>query len=466
VLSANAYLGAPPIAQALGAGADVVITGRCVDSAVTLGVLMHEFGWREHEFDKLASGSLAGHIIECGCQATGGLHTDWEEVPDWPNMGYPIVECHADGSFVVTKPPDTGGKVTRANVVEQMLYEIGDPAAYVLPDVSCDFTEVTVVQQGVDRVLVSPAKGTVPPANYKVSATCHDGYRCTGMMIIVGIDAVRKAKRTAESVIRRTEAILKAKGEPRFTATHIDVVGGESMYGRHSRAAEAREVLMRVVATHPSQSALTIFSREIAPGTTSTGAGRPSVRPLIRPFSFLIDKTAVPVSVESDGQRSSVPIASFPQAVTSVCRTTSICPPAFSWPNEERAEVRLIELAWARSGDKGDLSNIGLVARRPEWLPLLWECVTPDVVRDYFSHLVKGRIERFYVPGTASMNLLMHEALAGGGPSSMRLDPLGKGMAQMLLDLVITVPVSVAEGARSTNVRASPTKAAALSEVA
>jgi hypothetical protein len=450
VLSANAYLGALPIAAALAAGAEVVITGRCVDSAVTLGPLMHEFGWTASDFDLLSSGSLAGHIIECGCQATGGLHTDWEDIPDWANIGYPIVECHADGSFVVTKPEGTGGKVIRAAVAEQLLYEIGDPGAYLLPDVSCDFREVAIEQQGENRVRVSPAKGRPPTPSYKVSATRQGGYRCAGSLVIVGIDAEKKARRTAEAIVERTGRILREGGQPPFTSTHIEVIGAESLYGPRARMRASREVMMRVVANHPQKAALAMFAREIAPagtswapGTTGPGGGRPSVSPLIEPFAFLLEKRAVPVAFVLDGERHAVPI---PAGDGDGIAPAAAVPPPWTEPAEAMEEVRLLQLAWARSGDKGNLSNIGLVARRPEWLPLLWERVTPEAVRAYFAHLVHGRVERFYLPGIAAMNLLLHEALDGGGPSSMRMDPLGKGMAQMLLDMRVRVPRSLAAG--------------------
>jgi hypothetical protein len=448
VLSANAYLGALPIAAALAAGAEVVITGRCVDSAVTLGPLMHAFGWGASDFDRLASGSLAGHIIECGCQATGGLHTDWEAIPDWANIGYPIVECHADGSFVVTKPEGTGGRVLRAAVAEQLLYEIGDPGAYRLPDVCCDFRDVRIEQRGEDRVWVSPARGRAPGAQYKVSATRLDGFRCAGSLVIVGIDAEKKARRTAQAILERTGRLLRERGAPPFSATHAEVIGAESLYGPHARAQGVREVMMRVVADHPSQEALAMFAREIAPagtswapGTTGPGGGRPSVSPLVKPFAFLLDKSALEVGFVLDGERHAVPI---PRSEGDDAIPPIEAPVPWQESGEPTERVRLLQLAWARSGDKGDLSNIGLIARRPEWLPLLWARVTPEVVRAYFAHLVHGRVERFHLPGIAAMNLLLHEALDGGGPASRRMDPLGKGMAQMLLDMEIEVPRSIA----------------------
>jgi hypothetical protein len=450
VLSANAYLGAFPVARALAAGAEIVITGRGVDSAVTLGPLIHEFGWSADDYDRLAGGSLAGHIIECGCQATGGLYTDWESVPDWPDIGYPIVECDEEGGFVVTKPPGTGGLIREACIAEQMLYEIGDPGAYLLPDVTCDFRDVKIAQIDDDHVLVTGAKGRAPTDTYKVSATAMGGYRCAGSMVIVGIDAAAKARRTGESIVARTRRILAEVGLGDFTRARVELLGAESLYGPHARTSHVREAMVRVVVDHPQKKALEIFAREIvpsgtswSPGTTGPGGGRPSPSPLIKPFSFVLPKSEVAVGVWMDGVRTEI---KSPDVVRQTAPRNST-PEPLDWadpPNETLIELPLIKLAWARSGDKGDISNIGVIARRPEWLPLIWRRVTPEVVKNYFAHLVKGRVERFHVPGIHAVNFQLHEALDGGGPASTRMDPLGKGMGQMLLDLNVKVPQSVA----------------------
>ncbi len=448
MLSANAYLGAFPIASALDAGADIVITGRCVDSATTLGPLIHAFCWTPDDLNQLAAGSLAGHIIECGCQATGGLHTDWQSVPDWPNMGYPIIECHANGDFDLIKPPDTGGVVKRAAVVEQMLYEIGDPGAYELPDVSCDFRPVEIDQIDNGRVRISGAVGNTPSETYKVSATALDGFRCAGSMVIIGIDAAAKAQRTGEAVLTRSRTLLKAAGFADFTRTAITLFGAESLYGQNARTGQSREVMVRIVADHPVKDALKLFAREISPagtswspGTTSPGGGRPSPSMLIKPLSFLLDKAALSPEFSIAGVTCAAS-QHAPRVITTPAPPTE--PPAWPATQENTVTLPLVKLALARSGDKGDIANIGLVARQPEWLPLLWARVTPEAVRDYFAPLVKGDVERYYLPGVSAINYVMHDALDGGGPASCRMDPLGKGLGQMLLDMPVSVPVSIA----------------------
>ena len=484
VLTANAYLGAQPIKAALDAGAQVVVTGRCVDSAVTLGVLMHEFGWASDDYHRLAAGSLAGHIIECGCQATGGLHTDWDSVPDWANIGYPVVECSADGSFVCTKPEGTGGKVTTAVIGEQMLYEIGDPAQYILPDVVCDFTHVTLQQLGEHRVGVRGAVGRAPTDSYKVCATYMEGFRISAQLTIVGFDAVAKARRTGEAIVGRTTALLAAAGLGQYTATHIEVLGAESCYGPHARAQHTREAILRLGATHGRKEALELLAREVAPagtswspGTTGAGGGRAAASPSIRQYAFLLPKSQLAPAFVIDGV--SVPVPQPPgQAGTASGVGTAAGagagagtasgagvaagagmvggagPPAAApapaasaaLAPDEQIEVPLVRVAWARSGDKGDTSNIGIIARTPALLPVLRAQVTEAAVAAYLAHLVQGRVTRYEVPGIHAFNFVCEQALGGGGMASMRNDPLGKGMGQILLSMPVRVPARLLGG--------------------
>lgn len=446
VLTANAYLGALPIKHALDSGAQIVVTGRCVDSAVTLGALMHEFRWEADDYARLAHGSLAGHMIECGCQATGGLHTDWEDVPDWAHIGYPVIECSADGSFVVTKPAGTGGLVNEAVVGEQMLYEIGDPQRYLLPDVTCDFSEVTLEQAGQHRVRVSGAKGLAPGPVYKVSATYLDGFRCNAQLTIVGIDAARKAKRTGEAILERTRELFAQMGLPDYSRTLIEVLGSEAgSFGPHAQGQSTREAVLRVSAMHPQKAALEIFAREIAPAGTSwspgtMGAdGRPRPSPVIRQFAFLLDKAQVVPMVVQDGQITRIAVPSGQPAVPEPVRPQ--LPQEITTASKDRTQVPLIRLAWGRSGDKGDTSNIGIIARRPEWLPLLRVHLTPERVQQWLGHLVHGTVTRYDVPGIHALNFVCAQALDGGGMASLRNDPLGKGMAQILLTMPVEVDV-------------------------
>lgn len=480
LLSANAYLGALPIRDALDQGADVVITGRCVDSAVTLGVLMHEMAWTASDWDRLAQASLAGHIIECGCQATGGLHTDWQAVPDWAHIGYPIVEVQADGSFVVTKPPNTGGLVSVATVGEQILYEIGDPACYALPDVFCDFTQVRLTQTQDNEVRVTGAKGRPPSQTYKVSATFEQGFRCNADLVIIGMDAVAKAHRTAQAILERTRELFREQGWADYTRTHVDVLGGEALFGPHSRALAAREVVMRLSVMHDNKAALACFAREIAAAGTSwsTGtagsisSGRPSPVPSIRQCAFLIDKSWLKVSVVMDDGRHAVDIPAGDE------RAWSNLPHALSATDRARANqegqpthkglapivpragfevVPLITLAYARSGDKADISNIGVMARRAQDYPLLKAQLSAQRVAQWLAHLVKGEVLRYELPGFDALNFVCHQALDGGGMASLRSDPLGKSMAQLLLTLPIEVPTEVSQALQpATQLTPSP----------
>ena len=446
VASVNAYLGAFPIARALDAGCDVVITGRCVDSAVTLGVLIHEFGWTEQQLDQLAQGTLAGHLIECGAQGTGGLFTDWEQVPDWENIGFPIIEAFADGRFMITKTAGTGGLVTTASVAEQMLYEIGDPRAYIVPDVVCDFTEVRMTQAGEQRVEVSGAVGRPPTDSLKVSATYADGYRNTGFLTIAGEQAAAKAQRTGRALLARMATMLAARGLPPFSETRIEVLGAEDMYGAHARP-DAREVVLKLAAKSASKDSLELFAREFAPAATSMApgtlglvGGRPSPTPVVRLFSFLWPKRKLAVEIDVQGERSSVALApGEPLDLEALLPARRHADASIPLADDARM-LPLIALAHGRSGDKGDKANIGIVARRPEHLAWLSAWLTPERVAAHFAHRSPSKVERFDLPGISAINFVLHDVLGGGGMASLHTDNLAKAYAQVLLAMQIPAP--------------------------
>ncbi len=450
LMSLNAYLGAAPIAAALDAGADIVVTGRCVDSATVLGACIHAFGWSMSDFDSLSGGSLAGHIIECGAQATGGLFTDWQDVGDWANIGYPIAVIDADGAFDVIKPQGTGGLVSRGTVSEQLVYEIGDPAAYLLPDVSCDWRSVEIEETDNGRVRVTGARGRAPTETYKASATWQDGYRVGATWTIIGEAAASKAAKVGEAVVTRVSSLLSAAGSAPFSETSIEIIGAESSYGANSQARGAREVVLKIAAKHGDPKALELLVREftsagtsMAPGFTGMGGNRPKVMPLVRLFSTAVDKAIVDVqvNVEVEGQVVALP---------DVPRPSSANPPVDQEPERSTplaatglTKVPLIELAWGRSGDKGNHANIGIIARRPEFLPYIRHALQPDVVGALFQHYAPAEVRRFDLPGIHGLNFMLYDVLGGGGIASLRNDPQGKGYAQILLGMEIAVPADL-----------------------
>ena len=453
ILSINAYLGAFPIAQALASGADIVVTGRCVDSAVTLGACIHAFGWGRDDLDKLAMGSLAGHILECGPQATGGNFTDWEQVQGMSDMGYPIAEIAADGSFVCTKPEHTGGVVSVGTVSEQMLYEIGDPQAYVLPDVVCDFSTARIEQIGEDRVQVSGAKGRMAPDTYKVSATYADEFRGGTYMTFYGIDANRKARALGEAIFEAARRVFRTVGLPDFSETSIELLGTETHYGAFSKVKDSREIVMKIAVKHPDTKGIGIFLKEAVglglatpPGLSGFAGSRPSPSPVVRLFSYTVPKAQVQVQVLLGDET-----ISCDEVYGEVLDIKAISRPKTPTVDKslQMVKVPLIALAWGRSGDKGDKANIGIIARKQEYLPYICAALTEAVVRKRFAHFLndttKASVERYLLPASNAINFLLHDVLGGGGVASIRNDAQGKGYAQLLLSCPISVPTAIAE---------------------
>ena len=444
--SCNAYLGAIPIRDALAAGADIVITGRVVDSAVVLAPLMHEYQWSVDDYDKLAQGSLAGHIIECGAQCTGGNFTDWRLVEGFDNMGFPIVEVKEDASFIVTKPKGTGGLVSTATVAEQIVYEIGNPQAYLLPDVSCDFSQVKLEQVAEHRVLVTGATGRAPTQQYKVSATYPDGYRVLVSFLIAGREAPEKAQVIADAILNKCERVLALRSVPPFQEKSVEILGIESTYGANARHTESREVVVKIAVKHMFKEACMFFASEIAQASTGMApalagivGGRPKASPVIKLFSFLVDKSKLNVEIDINGQRQNVEI---PQGSTDQSFTQLEVGETAQFTGDE-VEVALVDIAHARSGDKGNHSNIGVIARQPEFLPWIRANLTSENVAKYMQHVLNpetSKVIRYEIEGFSALNILLENALGGGGIASLRIDPQGKAFAQQLLDMPVKVP--------------------------
>ena len=365
IASANAYIGAFPVAEALLNGADIVITGRCVDSAVTLGACIHAFGWTPDELDRLAAGSLVGHLIECGPQVTGGNFTDWESVAESLfEVGYPIALVSSDGEAVITKPKNTGGIVNRGTVGEQLLYEIDDPMHYALPDVICDFSHVELQQIGENQVQVSGAKGRGVPADYKVSMTWADGWRAGTILWYLGRKAAAKARLFAEEVRTRTEQKLAVRGIPCFDDVTVEIVGDESHWGEAAQYTRSREVAVKIACRHQDKRAVALLLREVSgaalgapPGLAFFAGTRAKPSPVIRLFSIKVPKTSVVLSLIDDRGTSKLPQAPQPLGLTT--RAEPIAAPVVgAQTNIDLTMVPLERLAWGRSGDKGDKANI------------------------------------------------------------------------------------------------------------
>ncbi len=435
--SCNAYLGAFPIAAALAKGADIVITGRVVDSALALGPLIHAFGWRPEDLAQLAGGTVAGHLIECGAQVTGGTFTDWREVEGWANIGSPIAECFADGSCIITKPEGTGGLVSFGTVAEQLLYEVGDPAAYLVPDVTVDFTTVRIEEVGKHRVRVSGATGHAPPETLKAFATWDDGWRAIAYQPVIGPAAAEKAAKQAEALFERGRMMLRARGLADWRRTEVVMIGS------------GEEVVAKLIVEHDEVLACQMFAREqfaaisaMAPGTSV--AFGVQVQPCMGFASFLVDRDEVRVTIDgkpfcqSDHFQLRHPVLdtglgfSAPNVQE---RSQAPCQARGDDGDSSQIGRTLEQLAYTRSGEKGETINIAVIARRPDYLPTLRAALTPDAIKCHFPDLGAFTATIHEVPGIHALNIVLEGALPGGLNASQRLDPAAKSIGQRFLEI-------------------------------
>jgi hypothetical protein len=441
LVTANAYLGASPIAEALADGADIVITGRVADPSLVVAAAIHHFGWSENELVCVAGATVAGHLIECGTQVTGGISTDWLDVPTNAPIGFPIVEVAEDGSCVVTKPRGTGGRVTAMTVKEQLVYEIGDPENYLSPDVTVSFISLVVDDLGNDRVQVSGAIGKRRPATYKVSATYRDGFRSAGTLTIIGRNAATKARRVGELLLGR---IREAGFELRDCV--IECLGSRvGLYDAVPLPSEGfEETVLRVAVESDSRDAVEHFTRELMPfitagpqGTTGYAEGRPRVHPVFRYWPCLIARDAVVPHVEILSSAKSSAAASPVTVDAKVALDATSVPTSLAeqtttaYSVDFRDPTHLYDIACARSGDKGSSANIGVIVRDGDWWEFLRTWLSADLVAAYFAPGGIESVDRFELPNLGALNFVLRGALR----RSLKTDAQGKAMGQLLLEL-------------------------------
>jgi hypothetical protein len=461
VVAANAYLGARPLVDALQQQARIVITGRVADASLTVAPAVYHYGWSWDDYRCLAGASVAGHLIECGAQATGGFFPHWQAL-DLAEVGFPIVELDEDGACVITKPAPSGGKVDRETVCEQLVYEIGDPAHYLTPDVDVDFRHVTAQPVGPDRVRVQGANGGPPPPTLKVSLAYRDGYTASGQLLCYGPDCLLKAQRCAEIIVHRLQ---RAGCLPQ--RWHVEYLGaGCGVPGLEAPPHDLPEVVLRIAVHDLRPEVVHRFTREWAPLATTgpgglagyvTAAG--SVRPVYAYWPTFVPRDAVRPEVEVRSARdwsAGVPAAA---GVANYQRETRPSPvaahepiavphlPALRPTPAPRASantIRLEQIAHARSGDKGNHANLGVVAYTPAGYAYLCAHLTPQRVQEYFSGLGATRVERYELPGIGALNFVLYDCLAGGASRSLRIDSQGKLLATAALQMPLPRPHNLA----------------------
>ena len=458
VLAANAYFGALPVAEALKSNPHIVICGRVTDTGITLAPLIHEFGWGPEAYDLLAAGIVAGHIIECGAQATGGNFTDWKKVPSFIDIGFPVLECRADGSFTVTKHPGSGGLVSCQTVREQLLYEMGHPQSYLVPDVIADFAAIRLAADGPDRVRVSGVKGRAPTDLLKVSIAYADGFKAGGALIISGPDARAKAECFQRVFWERCRLELERAGLGLLERTCTEFVGDDATHRALTPPHQATEILLRLSAASSRRNRLDVF-RKLLPSMILSGpsgvavtGGAPVISEVVSYWPALIPQAcALPVvrvlEERGSGRLEELQVSQpLPWPVTGGQATPPPAEPDPWPPFPESApliRVPLLRLAHARSGDKGDTANIGLIGRSGPCYAWLRDHVSAQRLKQWFGSHCLGQVERHPVPQLWALNFLLEATLGGGGTMSLFIDAQGKTLSQALLRCEVEVPLAL-----------------------
>jgi hypothetical protein len=448
--AANVYFGAGPVVEALKWNPDIIVTGRVTDTGITVAAMIHEFGWSANDWDKLASGIVAGHIIECGSQSTGGNFTDWHLVPSFKNMGYPIVEVASDGSFTVTKHSGTGGLVSIDTVREQLFYEMGSPSAYITPDVVADFSTIQLKSDGDNRVRVHGVKGYEPTPLYKVSMAYQDGYKVLGTICISGPHARRKAEAFAK--------IFWEKAGQDFIATETEFFGWNACHRSLGHQSDGHEIILRLGARDLDQSKLRKFSKLVPalilsgpPGVCVLG-GAPRPTEVVSYWPALMPKSAVRprVALFDGGLKEervvdADVIGHFEAKDLGSQRATKATIPVEDAmaKGSGHGSVPLSTIALARSGDKGDMANIGVMARSKKAFEWLESWLTAQHVKNLFQELCHGNVVRYKLDNMWGYNFLLDSSLGGGGTLTLRTDAQGKTFAQALLRQMVVVPSDV-----------------------
>lgn len=445
LITANAYLGAQGIVEALRLGADIVITGRVADPSMVVAAASHHFSWNPQDWNALAGATVAGHLLECGTHATGGISTDWLDLTNKVNVGFPIAEIAKDGTCVITKASASGGIVSEATIKEQLLYEIGNPAEYISPDCLVSFLDLKVQAVEANRVAVSGAIGSPPPKDLKVSATYRDGYRSAGTLTIFGSAAVTKARICGDIVLQR----LKKAGWI-YRDSLVECLGsGDSIpiIPEEQRSDSAPETVLRIAVESEEKPACEAFSKEMIPlvtagpqGTTGYAEGRPNVHAIFRYWPCLIESSLAKPTIDlistqttsdsiTDPSRWPRHLADDPPFHNSIADSPLQTFPLERFSNQNKPSKRLLDIAYGRSGDKGTGANIGILARRPEDYQAITTWLTAQRVHDYFAPLGVTEVIRYELPNLCGLNFVLRGILK----RIIRNDSQGKALAQALL---------------------------------